>query len=262
MPRFAANLSMMFTEVPFLDRFERAAAAGFEAVEFLFPYAWPAAEIKARLDAHGLRLVLHNLPPGNWEAGERGLACLPDRVSEFRRSVALALDYAVVLGVPQLHCMSGIAPADVAEAALRDTYLSNLHFAADALKQAGVKALIEPINHFDIPGIYLHRNAQAIELMDELQSDNLFLQYDIYHAQRSEGELAATLERLVPRIAHIQMADNPGRHEPGSGEINFDFLFAHLDRIGYAGWVGCEYRPAAGTEGGLGWFQRAKAVPR
>jgi hydroxypyruvate isomerase len=174
----------------------------------------------------------------------------------------LAIDYAVVLGVPQLHCLAGIVPADVPEAALRDTYLSNLRFAASELKQAGIKALIEPINRVDIPGIYLHRNAQAIAIMDELQSDNLFLQYDVYHAQRSEGELAATLERLLPRIAHIQIADNPGRHEPGSGEINFDFLFGHLDRIGYAGWVGCEYRPAAGTEAGLGWFERARAMSR
>src|SRR6185295_6286504 len=208
MPCFAANLSLLFTEVPFLDRFERAAAAGFEAVEFLFPYAWPAAEIRSRLDAHGLRLVLHNFPPGDWEAGERGLACLPDRVAEFRRSVALAIDYAVALGVPQLHCLSGIVPAGVAEPALHDTYLSNLRFAASELKQAGIKALIEPINRFDIPGIYLHRNTQAIAIMDELQSDNLFLQYDVYHAQRSEGELAATLQRLLPRIAHIQIADN------------------------------------------------------
>ena len=254
MPKFAANLTMLFNEVPFLDRFERAAAAGFDAVEFLFPYAHPTREIKARLEAHRLALVLHNLPAGDWDAGERGIACLPGRVDEFRAGVARALEVASVLGVPQLNCLAGKAPPGVDEALLRRTFVTNLRFAATALKKAGIRLLVEPINGWDIPGFYLQRTAQAIELMDEVDSDNLWLQYDIYHAQRMEGELAATLERHLPRIAHVQLADNPGRHEPGTGEIHYPFLFAHLDRIGYRGHVGCEYKPATTTEAGLGWL--------
>jgi len=256
MPKFAANLSMLFTEVPFLDRFERAAKAGFTAVEFLFPYAWPAAEIKARLDANGLKLVLHNLPAGNWDAGERGIACLPDRTDEFRAGVAKAIDYATTLGVPQLNCLAGKAPVGVDEAVLRQTFVANLKFSAAELKKAGLKQLIEPINSYDIPGFYLNRTAQALAILDEVGADNAFVQYDIYHAQRMEGELAATLQKHLARIGHIQLADNPGRNEPGTGEINWPFLFAHLDRIGYAGWIGCEYKPATTTEAGLGWRQR------
>ncbi|HUG23987.1 hydroxypyruvate isomerase [Piscinibacter sp.] len=256
MPRFAANLTMLFNEVPFLDRFERAAKAGFKAVEFLFPYAHPAAEIKARLDANGLTLVLHNLPAGDWDAGERGIACLPDRRAEFREGVARAIDYAGALGVKQINCLAGKTPANVSTAQAGDTFVANLRYAAGELAKAGVKLLIEPINTFDIPGFHLCRTEQAIAVMDAVGSDNLFLQYDLYHAQRMEGELAATLERHLPRIAHVQLADNPGRHEPGTGEINYAFLFAHLDRIGYRGWVGCEYKPAGTTEAGLGWRQR------
>ena len=256
MPRFAANLSMLFNEAPFLDRFERAAKAGFQAVEFLFPYAHPAAEIKARLQAHGLQLVLHNLPAGDWDAGERGIACRPDRVAEFRSGVARAIEYATALGVPQLNCLAGKAPANVAVDLVRRTFVDNLRFAAAALKPAGLKLLIEPINVFDIPGFYLHTTAQALNILDEVGAGNAFVQYDIYHAQRMEGELAATLERCLPRIGHVQLADNPGRHEPGTGEINYAFLFAHLDRIGYRGWVGCEYKPSTTTEAGLAWRQR------
>ncbi|MBA3623214.1 MAG: hydroxypyruvate isomerase [Methylibium sp.] len=256
MPRFAANLSMLFTEHPFLDRFERAAKAGFEAVEFLFPYAHPAEEIKQRLDDNGLTLVLHNLPAGDWDAGERGIAGHPDRVAEFRAGVARAIDYAQALGVEQLNCLAGKAPAGVSEAALRETFMSNLARAAAALKSAGLKLLIEPVNTFDIPGFYLNRTAQAISILDEVGADNAFVQYDIYHAQRMEGELAATLQKYLPRIGHIQLADNPGRNEPGSGEINYPFLFAHLDRLGYDGWIGCEYKPATTTEAGLGWRRK------
>ena len=255
MPRFAANLSMLFTEVPFLERFERAAAAGFEAVEFLFPYAWPAAQIRALLDRHRLQLVLHNLPAGDWDAGERGIACLPDRVDEFRAGVATALEYARVLGVGQLNCLAGKAPAGVDPALLRATLVANLRHAAAELERAGLKLLVEPINTFDIPGFFVHRTAQALDILDEVGAANAFVQYDIYHAQRMEGELAATLQAHLPRIAHVQLADNPGRHEPGSGEIHYPFLFAHLDRIGYRGWIGCEYKPAAGTEAGLGWLR-------
>lgn len=256
MPRFAANLTMLFNELPFLDRFERAAKAGFEAVEFLFPYAYPAEEIRQRLEANRLQLVLHNLPAGDWDAGERGIACHPDRVSEFRDGVAKAIGYAKALGVGQLNCLAGKAPADVADDVLRQTFVDNLRFAAAELKKAGLKLLIEPINTFDIPGFYLNRTTQAVSILVEVGADNAFVQYDIYHAQRMEGELAATMQKYLPRIGHIQLADNPGRNEPGTGEINYTFLFAHLDRIGYEGWIGCEYKPATTTEAGLDWRQR------
>jgi len=255
MPRFAANLSMLFTEVPFLDRFERAARAGFEAVEFLFPYAHTPEEVRARADAHRLQIVLHNLPAGDWDAGERGIACDPARVAEFRAGVAQAVTYATALGVPQLNCLAGKAPAGVDAATLRRTFAENLRFAAAELQKAGLRLLIEPINPFDIPGFYLNRTDQALDILDEVGAGNAFVQYDIYHAQRTEGELAATLERHLPRIAHVQLADNPGRHEPGTGEINYPFLLAHLDRIGYPGWVGCEYKPTGATEAGLGWLR-------
>lgn len=258
MPKFAANLTMLFTEVPFLDRFERAAKAGFEAVEFLFPYSFPAAEIKSRLAANGLKLVLHNLPAGDWDAGERGIACLPDRVEEFRLGVAKAIEYGTALGTPRLNCLAGKAPAGANDSVLRETFVANLKFAAAELKKAGLRLLIEPINTFDIPGFYLNRTAQALAILDDVGSDNLFVQYDIYHAQRMEGELAATMKKHLARIGHIQLADNPGRNEPGTGEINYDFLFAHLDAIGYAGHIGCEYKPATTTEAGLGWLARAR----
>lgn len=257
MPKFAANLTMLFNEVPFLDRFERAAKAGFDAVEFLFPYAWPAAEIRSRLEGNGLKLVLHNLPAGDWDRGERGIACQPARTGEFRAGVGKASEYAGALGVTQVNCLAGQAPADIDERIVRETFVGNLRFAAGELKKAGIKLLIEPINTWDIPGFYLCRPTQALAIVEEVGSDNLFVQYDIYHAQRMEGELAGTLSRHLPRIAHVQIADNPGRNEPGTGEINCPFLFAHLDRIGYGGYVGCEYKPAAGTEAGLGWLAPA-----
>ena len=259
MPKFAANLTMLFTEVPFLDRFERAARAGFQAVEFLFPYDHPPEVIREQLDTHGLTLVLHNLPAGDWAAGERGIACHPDRVQEFREGVGRAVRYAQALGVGQLNCLAGKAPAGVDAATLRRTFVENLRFAAAQLEAADINLLIEPINPFDIPGFYLTTSRQAMDILDEVGAANAFLQYDIYHAQRVEGEIAATLQKLLPRIAHIQLADNPGRNEPGTGEINYEFLFGHLDRIGYAGWVGCEYKPAGITEDGLGWRQRMAA---
>jgi hydroxypyruvate isomerase len=256
MPRFAANLTMLFNEVPFLERFERAARAGFSAVEFLFPYGWTAEEIKSRLDANGLQLVLHNLPAGDWDGGERGIACHPDRVEEFRAGVDRAIAYARVLGVKQLNCLAGKGPAGVPEDALRATFVANLRYAAQKLEGAGLRLLIEPINRFDIPGFYLHRTDQAIAILDEVGAANAFVQYDIYHAQRTEGELAATMRKHLARIAHIQLADNPGRHEPGTGEIHYPFLFKLLDELGYDGWIGCEYKPAASTEAGLGWRQQ------
>jgi hydroxypyruvate isomerase len=257
MAKFAANLSMLFTELPFLDRFEAAAKAGFKAVEFLFPYAWTAEEIKQRLDEHGLTLVLHNLPAGDWDAGERGIACHPDRVEEFRAGVVKAVAYAKVLGVGQLNCLAGKAPAGVSDPLLHQTLVDNLKFAANALQAAGLRLLIEPINSFDIPGFYLNFTSQALSILDEVGANNAFVQYDIYHAQRMEGELAATMQKHLARIGHIQLADNPGRNEPGTGEINYPFLFKHLERIGYSGWIGCEYKPATTTEAGLGWLQHA-----
>ena len=255
MPKLAANLTMLYNEVPFLDRFALAAQDGFQAVEFLFPYAFKSEDIRQRLDANGLQLVLHNLPAGNWDAGERGIACHPERTAEFRDGVASAIAYAKVLGVGQLNCLAGKAPAGVADATLRRTLVENLRYAAAELKKAGLKLLVEPINTFDIPGFYLHGSAQTLALLDEVGADNAFLQYDIYHMQRMEGELAATLQKQLARIAHLQLADNPGRNEPGTGEINYAFLFAFLDRIGYDGWIGCEYKPAAATRAGLGWIK-------
>ncbi|ODV11072.1 MAG: hydroxypyruvate isomerase [Rubrivivax sp. SCN 70-15] len=254
MPRFAANLSMLFTEAPLLERFERAARAGFGAVEIQFPYEHPAAAIRERLDEHRLALVLHNLPAGDWAAGDRGIACDPARRDEFRAGVARAIDYATTLGVTQLNALAGRPGAGVDDARTRRTLVDNLRYAARALGDAGLRLLVEPVNRFDVPGFWLDTTAKAISVLDEVGADNAFLQYDVYHAQRSEGELAATIERLLPRIAHVQVADNPGRHEPGSGEIDYRFVFAHLRRIGYRGAIGCEYKPAAGTEAGLGWL--------
>ena len=256
MPRFAANLSMLFTEVPLLERFGRAARAGFTAVELQFPYEQPAAVLREELVRHGLSMVLHNLPAGDWAAGDRGIAADPGRVAEFRAGVARAIEYATTLQVPRLNCLAGKLPPGVSAANARATLVVNLRHAAAALHEAGLTLLIEPINRFDVPGFVIQRSDDAVQLMDEVGAPNLKLQYDVYHQQRTEGELAATIERLLPRIGHIQVADNPGRHEPGTGEIHWPFLFAHLDRIGYEGHVGCEYKPAAGTEAGLGWMER------
>ncbi|MFY9512061.1 MAG: hydroxypyruvate isomerase [Rubrivivax sp.] len=258
MPRFAANLSMLFTEVPFLDRFERAARAGFSSVEVQFPYEAPAATIRERLVANRLRMVLHNLPGGDTAAGDRGIGCHPARVEEFRAGVARAIDYGTTLGVPQLNCLAGIAPAGVDEQTLRQTFVENLRYAAPRLKAAGLKLLIEPINNHDVPGFWLNNTPKAISVIEEVGSDNLFVQYDVYHAQRYEGEIAGTLSKYLPHIAHVQVADNPGRNEPGTGEIHYDFVFAHLDRIGYTGYVGCEYKPAGSTEAGLAWLEHAR----
>jgi hydroxypyruvate isomerase len=256
MPQFAANLTMLFTEAPFLERFERASQAGFKAVEFLFPYPYSAAEIKQKLDQHNLRLVLHNLPAGDWDAGERGIACHPDRAEEFRLGVAKAIEYAKVLGVAQLNCLAGKVPAGADQKLFHDTFVANLKYASAELKKSNLKLLIEPINTFDIPGFFLDTTQQALDIIKEVSSDNLFVQYDIYHAQRMEGELSNTIEKNLKQIAHIQLADNPGRNEPGTGEINYAYLFKFLDKIGYSGWIGCEYKPATTTEAGLAWIQK------
>lgn len=255
MPKFCANLTMLFNEVPFMDRFRAAAQAGFNGVEYLFPYDSDKDEIAEALQANGLQQVLHNLPAGNWSEGERGIACHPDRVGEFQDGIGEAIEYATRLGCRQVNCLAGLVPDGVAPERLRTTFVTNLKFAALKLREHGIRLLIEPINTRDIPGFYLTRSAQAMDIIREVGSDNLFLQYDIYHMQVMEGDLAATMERHLPHIAHMQLADNPGRHEPGTGEINYPFLFTHIDRIGYAGWIGCEYKPAAATVDGLGWLR-------
>jgi hydroxypyruvate isomerase len=262
MPKFAANLTMLFNEVPFLDRFAAAANAGFHAVEFLFPYPYSIAELSERLQQNRLKLVLHNLPAGNWEAGERGIACLPDRVAEFQEGVGRAIEYASALKVPQLNCLVGIPGANVDADTARATIVDNLRFAARELKKAGIRLLVEPCNSYDIPGFALNRSRDGLDVIHEVGSDNLFLQYDIYHMQRMEGELAATIEKNLARIAHIQLADNPGRHEPGTGEINYPYLFALLDSLGYDGYIGCEYKPRTTTEAGLGWVQSVAGQAR
>jgi hydroxypyruvate isomerase len=254
MPRFAANLTMMFNEVEFLDRFDAAARAGFRGVEYLFPYPYAREALVERLQRNQLTQVLHNLPGGDWAKGERGLACLPGRTGEFQEGVGQAIEYARALGCTQVNCLAGIPPAGAPAELVQATFVQNLKFAAGQLGASGIRLLIEAINTRDIPGYHLRNTAQALAVMAEVGSPNLWLQYDAYHMQVMEGDLAQTIERNLARIAHIQIADNPGRHEPGTGEIHYPFLFAHLDRIGYPGWVGCEYKPAAGTEAGLGWL--------
>ncbi len=258
MPKFAANLSLMFNELPFLDRFAAARAAGFDAVEFLFPYAFEPERITARLQRYGLELVLHNLPAGDWAAGERGLACDPRRGAEFRDGVALAIDYALELGVRHLHCLAGKLPPNVAPERARAAYVANLGHAAAQCDAHGIALLIEPINDRDMPGYFLTGTRQAAAVIEEVGAPNLYLQYDIYHMQRMEGELTETIRQRLPLIRHIQLADVPGRHQPGTGEINFPFLFGLLDELGYEGWVGCEYLPQGDTRASLGWLEQER----
>ena len=255
MPKFAANLTMMFNEVDFLDRFAAAGAAGFTGVEYLFPYAFEADELAARLKDNGLVQVLHNLPAGDWDAGDRGIGALPGRESEFREGVEKAIEYARALDCPLLHAMAGLMPDGADGQKYRETYVENLRLAAEACAGNGIRLVIEAINTRDIPGLYLHNTRQAADIVAETGSDNLFIQYDIYHMQVMEGDLAPTIEAFLGQIPHMQLADTPGRHEPGTGEINYPFLFGHIDRIGYDGWIGCEYKPADRTEDGLGWLK-------
>ena len=259
MPKFCANLSMMFTEHAFADRFAAASKAGFKGVEYLFPYVLPKADIAERLVANKLTQVLFNLPAGNWDKGERGIACHPGRVNEFKGGVGTAIEYAKALGCSMVNCLAGIKPQDASREKAWETLVANVAYAAAALHKEGILLLVEPINNYDIPGFLLNRSADGIAVMDAVNSPNLKLQYDFYHMQRMEGELAATSQKLLPRIGHIQIADNPGRNEPGTGEINFPILFKHLDSIGYQGWVGCEYKPKAGTVEGLGWLSAIRA---
>jgi len=255
MLKFSANLTMLFKEVDFLDRFERASRADFKGIEFLLPYEWKAAELAERLDKHGLEQVLFNLPAGDWAGGERGIACLPGREGEFQEGVGLAINYAKALRCSRLNCLIGITPKGVLPEKVRQTLVDNLRFAATALGKENITLLIEPLNSQDIPGFYLVHTRDALQLMKEVGHPNIRLQYDIYHMQIMEGNLTKTILDNLPLIAHIQLGDNPGRHEPGTGEINFPNLFRFIDEAGYDGWIGCEYNPADVTEDGLGWVK-------
>lgn len=254
MPRFAANLTMLYTELPFLERFAAARAAGFRFVEYLFPYAYDKAVLREALNSNGLTQVLFNLPAGNWQAGDRGIAADPARVIEFRKSVDTALDYALALGVQKLNCLAGVRPKHFSESESAETLVDNLIFAADALAAHGRTLVIEAINRFDIPGFLLHRAEQVDKIIEAVERPNVAIQYDIYHAQREQGDITATLRTHIGRIGHIQIADNPGRHQPGTGEINYPFLFAELDKLGYDGFVGLEYVPEPDTAASLAWL--------
>ena len=267
MPQFAANLSMLYPELDFLDRFGAAAHDGFKGVEFLFPYAFEARELSARLKANGLQQVLFNAPPGDWDRGERGLACIPGREAEFRAGIEQALAYAQALDCPRVHVMAGLLPAGMDRQDVRSTYVSNLRWAAAQAAREGLDVLIEPINTRDIPGFFLNRQDHAHELLGEIGAANAKVQMDLYHCQVVEGDLAMKIRQYLPggRVGHFQIAGVPERHEPDVGELNYAYLFGVIDEVaqqcGWSGWIGCEYRPArgaqpGGTSAGLGWFER------
>ncbi|MCD1634015.1 hydroxypyruvate isomerase [Martelella mediterranea] len=255
MPKFAANLSFLYADLPFLDRIAAAAKDGFPAVEYVGPYDFPEGDVAAALKAANVQQALFNLPAGDWAGGERGIGCLPDRVEEFKAGVDTAISYAKALGCPKINCLAGIAPKGIAAEKLEQTLVANLKYAAPRLADAGVKLLLEPINLRDIPGFFVSTTDHAERILEAVGSENLFIQYDIYHTQIMQGDLAETYRRLKAKIAHVQLADNPGRHEPGTGEINYPYLFNMLDAEGYDGFIGCEYKPSAGTTEGLGWMK-------
>jgi hydroxypyruvate isomerase len=255
MPKFAANLTMLFTEAPFLERFALARKAGFTHIEYLFPYGFKVEDLKRELEKHGLQQVLFNLPSGDWAGGDRGIGASPGREAEFRAGVPKAIEYAKALGVPRLNCLAGKRVPGHSDEEHWQTLTENARFAATQLADHGLELVIEPINHFDIPGFLLNRTEQALKLLDEIAQPNARLQYDVYHAQREEGELGGTIEKHLARIGHIQIADNPGRHQPGTGEINFPFLFRRLDELNYPGYIGLEYAPTPDTSSSLDWLQ-------
>jgi len=259
MARFAANLSFLFTDVQFLDRFKAARNAGFDAVEFMFPYPYEKQQIAEVLKVNNLELVLHNLPAGNWEAGERGIACRPDRRKDFQEGVQRAVEYAKALGCRKINCLAGIRPPGVEFAEARETLISNLAYAAQILSGDGIQLLLEPVNTLDIPGFFVSTSTFGLELINAADPARIGLQFDIYHTQIMEGDIARRIESNLKQIFHIQIADNPGRHEPGTGEINYPFLFKFLDRIGYSGWIGCEYKPSGDTLSSLGWLKGARS---
>jgi len=254
MVKFSANLSMMFTEVDFLDRFAKAAGNGFTAIEYMFPYDWEVDQLQELQQKYGLQQVLFNLPVDEWAAGGRGIACIPGRESEFKENVARALPYAKKLQCPLINCLVGLTPEGVAPDKVEQTLVDNLRYAADELAKENITLLVEALNSYNVPGFYLVGSQKSVELIEAVGSANVKFQYDIFHMQRMEGELINTMTTLKEVIGHIQLADNPGRHEPGSGEINFDNVFKAIDAIGYDGWIGCEYIPATTTEEGLGWL--------
>lgn len=254
MPKFAANLTMLFTEVPFLERFSCAREAGFTAIEYLLPYEYQKEELKKLLDENGLKQVLFNLPCGDWGNGDRGIAAKPDRVEEFRAGVEKAVDYALELNVKQLNCLCGKRSSGYDDATHWRVLVDNVRYAADRLQEKGLRLVIEPINHYDIPGFFLNRTEDAVKLIEEVNRENVFIQYDIYHAQREEGEIVATLRKHIMKIGHIQVADNPARNQPGTGEINYPFVFKEIDALGYEGYIGLEYVPASDTKSSLGWI--------
>jgi hydroxypyruvate isomerase len=269
MLNFAANLSMMYTEQPFLDRFAAAAADGFRAVEYLFPYEHAPGDIASRLREHGLTQALFNLPPGDWSKGERGIASLPGREDEFRRSIATALEYARVLGNRTLHVMAGLIAPGADRGRHRAVYMSNLAYAADQARALGITVVIEPINTRDIPGFFLNRQDEAHQLLSEIGALNVQVQMDLYHCQIVEGDLAMKIRQYIGGVGHMQVAGVPERHEPDVGELNHPYLFAVIDEVsaacGWNGWVGCEYRPArgaqpGGTSAGLGWMRKATSA--
>ncbi|BES73684.1 hydroxypyruvate isomerase [Marinobacter nanhaiticus D15-8W] len=260
MPNFAANLSLLYPELPFLERFVAAARDGFLGVEYLFPYSWPAQELRDRLVDNGLTQVLFNLPPGDWDAGERGIACLPGRTAEFEDGLGQALEYARVLGCRQINCLAGLRPESLTESEARDTLVENLRRAARKLAPEGITLMVEAINtRVDMPGFVLDTAETALAVIDATGEPNIRLQYDIYHMQIMSGDLVRSIERHLDRIGHIQFADNPGRHEPGTGEINFGSIFSALDRMGYSGWVSAEYHPSVATPETLSWLKSATA---
>ncbi|MDR9776919.1 hydroxypyruvate isomerase family protein [Rhizobium hidalgonense] len=255
MPKFSANLSLLYQDIAFLDRFAAAAKDGFGALEYLGPYTEPKEKVADALKANGLKQALFNVPSGDWAGGQRGIACLPDRIAEFRAGISLALDYAKALACPQVNVISGLVPKGSDLETLEKVLVENLKYAVQRTADAGVKLLIEPINLRDIPGFFLSTTNHAERILEKVASDNLYIQYDFYHMQIMQGDLIPTFIRLKDRIAHVQIADNPGRNEPGTGEINYGFVLSELDRLGYDGWVGCEYKPKADTSEGLGWMK-------
>ena len=250
MPKLAANVSMLFPQLPFLDRFAAARKAGFRYVEYQFPYEHDASEVARRARDAGVEVVLHNLPPGDYAKGERGIACLPGREREFREGVERGIEYARAAGCPRVNCLAGLASADERH---RAVLVGNLRHAARKLGEAGLQLMIEPINTRSVPGFFLTGSQQAVDVLNAVGEGNAFVQYDLFHMQIMEGDLAATIERLLPRIGHMQIADVPARNEPGTGEINFDFLLRHIDALGYSGWIGAEYNPKGDTVEGLKW---------
>ena len=259
MPKFAANLSLTFNEVPFLDRFAIAAGAGFEAVEYLFPYEYEPAELTARLQSNGQQQVLFNGPPGDWAAGERGIAAQVGREDEFRASVDVMLRYARALSCPTVHVMAGLVAGGMDTRRAVDTYVANLQYACDRFAPHGITAVIEPLNPTDFPGYLASKQAHGRTLIERIDRPNMGLQLDLYHTQMGEGGIAAHIREFLPITRHIQIAGVPGRHEPDVGEINYPFLFDLLDELGYTGWIGCEYRPQGDTLAGLGWLARCRA---